>query len=90
MLVILSVATGAKEKGMTAALAIGGTVAMCAMFGGPVTGASMNPARSFSPALVSGNLSHLWIYIAAPVLGAVSASFSCKFLHIKGCCETPC
>lgn len=69
MLVILCVTTGSRETGQLAGLAIGGTVLLEALFGGPVSGASMNPARSIGPALVSGNLQHLWIYIAAPLLG---------------------
>jgi aquaporin NIP len=73
MLVIINVASGSREQGMFAGLAIGGVVALEAMFAGPVCGASMNPARSFSPAIVSGHTEHLWIYIIAPILGAVSA-----------------
>jgi aquaporin NIP len=88
MMVILSVATGAKEKGMMAGVAIGGTVALEALFGGPITGASMNPARSLAPALVSGTFSHLWIYIVATTLGALAAVPSCKILHVKGCCDS--
>ena len=87
MFVILSVATGAKEKGLMAGVAIGGTVALEALFAGPVTGASMNPARSLGPALMTGQLSHLWIYISAPILGAISAVPGCRFLHIHGCCD---
>lgn len=73
MLVILNVSTGAKEKGITAGIAIGATVALEAMFAGPVSGASMNPARSLAPAIVSGHLQHLWLYPAATVLGALLA-----------------
>ncbi|OSZ79590.1 aquaporin [Chitinophagaceae bacterium IBVUCB1] len=73
MLVILNVAHGSKEQGMFAGLAIGGVVLLEAMFAGPICGASMNPARSLAPALVSGNMQSLWVYIAAPVLGAVMA-----------------
>ncbi len=87
MLVILSVATGAKEKGLMAGLAIGGTVTLAALFAGPVTGASMNPARSLAPAMVSGHLESLWIYILAPILGAITAVPSCRFLHMGNCCE---
>ncbi|MBG90629.1 MAG: aquaporin [Actinobacteria bacterium] len=87
MLVILSVATGAKEKGLMAGVAIGGTVALEALFAGPVTGASMNPARSLGPALVSGELGHLWLYLTAPMLGAISAVPLCRYLHIQGCCQ---
>jgi aquaporin NIP len=88
MMVILSVATGAKEKGLMAGVAIGGTVGLEALFGGPVTGASMNPARSIAPALISGELSHLWIYVTAPILGSISATISCKWLHLKNCCDS--
>jgi aquaporin NIP len=69
MLVVLSVATDTRAVGEAAAIAIGGTIALDAMFGGPVSGASMNPMRSLGPALVSGDLHALWIYIAAPILG---------------------
>lgn len=73
MLVIINVASGSKEQGMFAGLAIGAVVALEAMFAGPVCGASMNPARSFAPAIVSGHLEHIWIYLSAPVVGAVAA-----------------
>jgi aquaporin NIP len=83
MLVIIHVATGSKEQGMFAGLAIGFTVLLEAMFAGPICGASMNPARSISPAIVSGHTEHLWIYIAAPILGAALAIPSWKFLNNK-------
>jgi aquaporin Z len=86
--VILSVTTGAKERGVTAALAIGGTVAMGALFGGPISGASMNPARSLAPALLSGELSSLWLYLVAPVLGAGLAVLGCRCTREPGCCST--
>jgi aquaporin NIP len=70
MFVIMAVATDTRAVGEAAAIAIGGTVALDAMFGGPITGASMNPARSLGPALVSGNLHALWLYIVAPLAGA--------------------
>jgi aquaporin Z len=76
MFVILRVATGAKERGIVASAAIGGVVAFEAMAAGPISGASMNPARSIAPALVSMNadaLGSLWIYLAAPALGAALA-----------------
>ena len=73
MLVILAVSSGSKEKGITAGIAIGATVALEAMFAGPISGASMNPARSLAPAVVSGKTNDLWVYIAAPVLGALAA-----------------
>jgi aquaporin NIP len=71
MLVILNVSTGEKEKGITAGLAIGATVWLEAMFAGPISGASMNPARSIAPAVVSMNVFVLWIYIVAPITGAL-------------------
>ena len=73
MFVILQVAKGSKEQGMFAGLAIGFVVLLEAMFAGPICGASMNPIRSLAPALVSGHLEHLWIYLSAPVLGAILA-----------------
>jgi aquaporin NIP len=81
MLVITSVATDARAAGEAAALAIGGTVALDALVGGPVTGASMNPARSLGPALVAGDLTSIWVYLAGPVLGAVAASLVYMWLR---------
>lgn len=74
MLVIIQVATGSKEQGMFAGLAIGSVVLLEAMFAGPICGASMNPARSLAPAIVSGHLKDLWIYVLATPLGAVAAT----------------
>ncbi|GAB2954409.1 hypothetical protein GCM10027048_19770 [Hymenobacter coalescens] len=73
MLVVLRVSSGAREKGITAGLVVGAVVMLEALVAGPVCGASMNPARSLGPALVSGQLQHLWLYLAAPVLGALLA-----------------
>jgi len=70
MFVILAVATDTRAVGEAAAIAIGGTVGLDAMFGGPISGASMNPARSIGPAVVSGELHALWLYIVAPLVGA--------------------
>ncbi|MGZ3900106.1 MAG: aquaporin [Bacteroidia bacterium] len=70
MYVILNVSAGAKEKGITAGIAIASVVGLEAMFAGPICGASMNPARSIAPALISGHTEHLWLYILAPVTGA--------------------
>jgi aquaporin Z len=89
MLVVLSVSTGAKEKGLTAGIAVGAVVALDAMFAGPISGASMNPARSLGPALVSGHLEHLWLYLAAPVLGALLAIPACCGVREPGCCSRP-
>lgn len=86
MLVILSVSTGAKEKGITAGIAVGAVIALEAMFAGPICGASMNPARSLAPAVVSGNLQHLWIYLAATTLGALLAVPACCGVRGTECC----
>ncbi|MEO7677263.1 MAG: aquaporin [Verrucomicrobiota bacterium] len=88
MLVILNVSTGAKEKGATAGMAIGAVIALEAMFAGPICGASMNPARSIAPAAVSGHFEHLWIYLAAPILGALAARFACQCVRERGCCDS--
>jgi aquaporin NIP len=75
VLVITVVATNIRAVGQAAAaLAIGGTVVVCALVGGPISGASMNPARSIGPAIISGDLADLWLYIAAPIAGALAAS----------------
>ena len=73
MFVILNVSQGAKEKGITAGIVVGAVIALEALFAGPICGASMNPARSLAPAIVSGHLEHLWIYLLAPVLGMLVA-----------------
>ena len=80
MLVIINVATGSKEQGMFAGLAIGSTVLLEAMFAGPICGASMNPARSLAPATISGHFDHLWIYLIAPTIGAIIAIPVWKYL----------
>lgn len=73
MLVILNVSTGPKEIGVMAGIAVGGVIGLEAMFAGPISGASMNPARSLAPAVVSGQLAAVWVYLIAPVLGAAAA-----------------
>lgn len=83
MMTVLSVSSGAKEKGLAAPFAVGGVVALDALFGGPVSGASMNPARSLGPALVSGHLRHLWLYFAAPALGSLLAVVSSRALFSR-------
>lgn len=80
MLVILNVATGSKEQGMFAGLAIGAVVGLEAMFAGPICGASMNPARSLAPALASGRMQSLWLYLIAPTAGAALAVPVWKYL----------
>ena len=87
MVVIINVSTGSKEMGIIAGIAVGGVVLLEAMFAGPITNASMNPARSIAPAIVSGNLQHLWMYIVAPILGALLAVVSCKLVKDENCCN---
>ncbi|MGO8700204.1 MAG: MIP family channel protein [Limisphaerales bacterium] len=87
MLTVLNVSTGAKEKGITAGIAVGSVIALEAMFAGPICGASMNPARSFGPALLSGHFEHLWLYLTAPFLGAGLATLACRCVREEGCCE---
>ena len=86
MVVILGVSEGSKEKGIVAGMVIGSVVMLEAIFGGPISGASMNPARSFGPAIASGQWQHLWLYILAPVLGCLIAVFTCKFVGGPNCC----
>ena len=86
MMVILNVSHGAKEKGITAGIVIGSVIGLEAMFAGPICGASMNPVRSLAPALVSGHLEHLWVYLTAPILGALLAVGSCRCVREKSCC----
>lgn len=81
MFVIMAVATDTRAAGTNAAIAIGGTVAFDALFGGPITGASMNPARSLAPALVSGELSYLWLYLVAPLVGAALGALAYQFVR---------
>ena len=88
MWVILSVSIGAKEKGITAGIAIGSVVALEALFAGPICGASMNPARSLGPGLVSLNLDTIWIYLFAPVIGALMAVPLCRCIRDEECCST--
>jgi len=81
MFVIMAVATDTRAFGAAAAIAIGGTVALDSLFGGGVTGASLNPARSFGPALVAGEWQQFWIYVLGPVLGALAAAFAYQVIR---------
>jgi aquaporin NIP len=81
MFVIMAVATDTRAVGEAAAIAIGGTVGLDAMFGGPISGASMNPARSIGPALVSGDLHALWLCIVAPLMGAAVGAMAYQFVR---------
>ncbi len=86
MFVIVNVSIGAKEKGMIAGVAVGGMVALEALFAGPISGASMNPARSLGPAIVSGHVGALWIYLLAPFAGALLGVVGCRCIQSEGCC----
>lgn len=87
MFVILNATTGAKEQGIPVALAVGGVIALAALFAGPVCGASMNPARSLAPAMVSLHLEHVWVYLVAPTLGAALAVPTCRCVRERSCCR---
>src|SRR4029453_7900077 len=78
MFVILGVSTGAREKGITAGIVVGSVIGLEAMFAGPTCGASRNPARSLGPGVVSLHLQRFWIYLLAPVIGAVVSVFACR------------
>ncbi|MFM8890792.1 MAG: MIP/aquaporin family protein [Planctomycetia bacterium] len=86
MFVILSVSARASSTGQLVGVAIGAVIALEALFAGPISGASMNPARSLGPALVSMRLEHLWLYLLAPILGAVASVALCRSVHGPGCC----
>ena len=81
MFIILSVSTGSMEKGIMAGSAIGGVVGLSVLWAGPITGASMNPARSIAPALVSFDFNSLWIYIAGPIIGAAISVIAFRIVH---------
>jgi aquaporin NIP len=81
MLVIMAVATDTRAVGEAAAIAIGGTVGLDAMFGGPISGASMNPARSLGPAAVSGDLHALWLYLIGPLAGATLGALAYQLIR---------
>ena len=81
MFVIMAVATDTRAVGAAAAIAIGGTVGLDALFGGPVTGASMNPARSFGPALAAGEWRDFWVYVAGPIVGAAAGALAYQIVR---------
>jgi aquaporin NIP len=92
VLVILCVSVGTGEKKVTAGLAIGSVITLEALFAGPVSGASMNPARSLAPALVAWQWGSLWVYLLGPVVGAILAVPVCRAVREPGCCgrSSPC
>jgi len=81
MFVILAVATDTRAVGEAAAIAIGGTIGLDAMFGGPISGASMNPMRSLGPGIVTGDLHSIWVYVLAPVVGTALGGLSYQFVR---------
>ena len=81
MMVVLRVSVGAKEKGITAGIAIGATVWLLVLFGGPVSGTGLNPTRSIAPAVITGNFQSLWIYVLGPFTGATLAVFAHRLVH---------
>ena len=87
MFVILGVSTGAAEKGITAGIVVGAVIGLEAMFAGPICGASMNPARSLGPAVMSRHFEYLWIYLLAPVIGSYIAVLGCRSVRESGCCS---
>lgn len=82
MFIIMGVSTGAKEKSITAGIAVGATIALEALVAGPLTKASMNPARSFGPAIISGHLDLLWLYLTAPIAGAICGVFVYRIIDV--------
>ena len=80
MFVIINVSSESKETGTLAGISIGGVVCLESLFAGPITGASMNPARSLAPAIFSGNVDGLWVYLIAPVFGAIAAVYLCRVM----------
>ena len=85
MVVILSVASGGSETRLMGGVVIGGVIGLEALFAGPISGASMNPARSMAPAVVAMQFEHVWIYIVAPIAGALAAVPLCRCIHSSPC-----
>ncbi|MDY3556512.1 aquaporin [Gemmata sp. JC717] len=88
--VVLAVTAAEPPVRALGGVIVGALIALEALFAGPISGASMNPARSLAPALVSGSVQHLWIYVAAPLLGAVVAVPTCALIQKPGCCKGEC
>ncbi|MFM8273933.1 MAG: MIP/aquaporin family protein [Gemmata sp.] len=88
--VILAVTAADPPVRALGGLVVGAVIALEALFAGPISGASMNPARSVAPAVVSGSVQHLWVYVAAPLLGALVAVPTCALIQQPGCCKGTC
>ena len=86
MFVILSMSFGGSEEKLLAGVAIGGVIGFEALFAGPISGASMNPARSLAPAVVAMQLDHVWVYVVAPIAGALASVPLCRCIHSSPCC----
>jgi aquaporin Z len=86
MFVILSVTSGGSEGKLMGGIAVGGVIGFEALFAGPISGASMNPARSLAPAVVTMRLDHVWIYVVAPIAGALASVPLCRCIHSSPCC----
>ena len=86
MFVILSVTSGGSEGKLMGGIAVGGVIGFEALFAGPISGASMNPARSLAPAVVTMNLDHVWIYVVAPIAGALASVPLCRCIQSSPCC----
>ena len=76
MFLVMAVATDHRAQGVMAGVAVGGMITLLVIFGGPISGASLNPTRSIAPALVNGDFANQWIYIAGPIIGAVLGAWS--------------
>ena len=88
MLAVLCITRGAAPKGITVGIVAGAIIGLEAMFAGPISGASMNPARSLAPAVVSGSVTAVWVYLTAPILGSLLAVPTCRCISPPGCCTT--
>jgi len=86
MFVILRMSFGGSEEKLLAGVAIGGVIGFEALFAGPISGASMNPARSLAPAVVAMQLDHVWVYVVAPIAGALASVPLCRCIHASLCC----
>ena len=85
--VILAVTIAEPSVRALGGVIVGAVIALEALFAGPISGASMNPARSLAPAILSGSAQHLWMYLVAPLVGALIAVPTCAIIQQPGCCR---